>query len=161
LAPVPAVWAHVTVEHFAAVDAVSGREIAKVAELVRDNCAGLAPIELTVRRAEIWRNGVVCPVAPGLPLRDLWEITTEAGRDVTGARLGIQPDVYHPHLALAYAVNDVDDAPLRAWLPDHEVPEASLSVSALSLAAQQHDGRLITWRPIQDIPLGGTSRERA
>ncbi len=154
LAPVPAVWAHVTVEHFAPIAGVSYEEIAKVAELVRNRCEMLTPIELTIRRAEIWRNGVVCPVSPGEPLRRLWEITTAAGREVTGGRFGIQPSVYHPHLALAYAVNHLDDAPLRAWLSDHDVPEVSLPVSGLSLVAQQHDGRQITWRLVSTVPLG-------
>lgn len=130
------------------------KKIAKATGLVRDRCTVLAPIELTVRRPEIWRNGVVCPVSPGQPLRRLWEITTAAGREVTGGRFEVCPTVYHPHLALAYAFTYVNDAPLRAWLSDHEFPEVKLAVSELSLVAQQHDGREISWRHIDTVRLG-------
>jgi 2'-5' RNA ligase len=160
LAPVPAVWAHVTVGHFAPLAEVNSVEMANVTDLVRDRCAVLAPVELTVRRAEIWRHGVVCPVWPGQPLRKLWDFTTTVGHEVTGGRFGIRPDVYHPHLALANAVSYVDDAPLRAWLSDHDIPEVKLGVSHLSLLAQRHDGRQITWRLIRSIPLGAEPRGR-
>jgi 2'-5' RNA ligase len=161
LAPVAAAWTHVTVEHLAPVGALSSDEIARIIELVRNRCARLAPLELTIGRAEIWGNGVVCPVSPARPLRQLREITTAASREVTGGRFGTAPAAYHPHLALAYAVSDVHDAPLRAWLSRHEVPEASLPVRQLSLVAQEHDGGQITWRPIRAVPLGGSPPDAA
>lgn len=59
LAPVPPAWVHVTIQHVAPVDAVTGEEIAKIIGVVRDGCAHVAPFELTVGQAEVWGTGIV------------------------------------------------------------------------------------------------------
>jgi hypothetical protein len=154
LAPVLAVWTHITIERLAPAAEVSDEERAQITALVRHDCAALAPFYLTIRRAEVWRNGVVCPVSPEQSLHQLWRITTAASRQVTDGRFGTGAALAHPHLALAYAVDHLDDTPFQAWLSDHDVPEVRLRVSHVSLVAQRHDGRNITWQLTQAIPLG-------
>ena len=157
LAPVLAVWTHITIERLAPAAEVSDEERAQITALVRHDCAALAPFYLTIRRAEVWRNGVVCPVSPEQSLHQLWRITTAASRQVTDGRFGTGAALAHPHLALAYAVDHLDDTPFQAWLSDHDVPEVRLRVSHVSLVAQRHDGRNITWQLTQAIPLGAKS----
>ena len=57
LAPVLAIWAHVTIEQLTPVTEVSDEERAQITALVRQDCAALEPFYLTTRRAEAWRNG--------------------------------------------------------------------------------------------------------
>jgi 2'-5' RNA ligase len=157
LEPVPSHRAHITVQHFAPVSELSGAEIAHIAGLVRYECAGIPPFTVTAGRAEVWGSGVVCPLRPETVLRRLWELTTGAGREVTGGRFEVRPRVYAPHLALAYAVAHVDDGPLGRWISDSDVGEVTLVVGALALVAQKHDGREISWRVIDEVPLGSTA----
>ncbi len=151
LAPVPPQWSHVTICHAAPVAAVTGREVADITALVREGCAEAAPFELTVRPAEVWGTGIVCPLWPGAPARRLWQIVTAAARAVTGDQF--QPAVYHPHLALAYCFAAVEDGPLRVWLSDHRIPEMTFTADRLHLVAQWHDGHEITWQPVTTIAL--------
>ena len=153
LTPVPGQWMHITVQHFAPVSQVSTAQIEQITALVRERCAGIAPFAITAGRAEAWNTGVVCPVRPGTALRHLWQLTTSAAAQVTAAAFETRPRVYHPHLCLAYAYDHVDHELLRAWLSDSTATEVALPVTRLTLVAQQHDRRQITWRLIHEIPL--------
>jgi hypothetical protein len=42
---------------------------------------------------------------------------------------------------------------MKAWLSDHTVGPATLRATHLSLVAQSHDRRHITWRTIAVVPL--------
>jgi 2'-5' RNA ligase len=159
LAPVRPDRAHITIQHAAPVPEISGAEIAQITGLVREECAGIASFTVTAGRAQAWGSGIVCPLRPEGPLRRLWEVTTGAGREVTGDRFEIRPAAYHAHLALAYAVGQVDDGPLRRWLAVRAVAEAALAVDGLVLVAQSHDGRQISWRRIDDVPLNVSNTE--
>jgi 2'-5' RNA ligase len=155
LVPVGAEYLHVTVQHLAPVTEIASGELAEITALVRDRCAGIAPFAVTAGRAEAWETSVVCALRPGYLLGTLWQVTTSAARDVTGSRFGVVPPVYHPHMALAYAVAHVDNEPMRAWISDCDAAEVALPVTRLVLVAQQHDRREITFRIIEEIPLAG------
>lgn len=156
LTPVQGQWMHITVAHLNPVTQASTGEIEQVTGLVRERCARIAPFAVTAGRAEIWRTAVVCPIRPGPPLRELWQITTTAAREVTAGTCQAHPSTsYHPHLTLAYAHDHADDGPMRAWLSDTTTAEVALPVTRLVLVAQQHDRRKITWRLINEIPLTG------
>jgi 2'-5' RNA ligase len=153
LAPVPGQWLHITVAHLMPVTQVSAGQIEQITGLVRQACSGIAPFAVTAGRPEVWRTGIVCPIRPGPPLRHLWQVTTSAADQVTAATCQTRPGVYHPHLALAYGYDHVDDGPLRAWISDSNAADIALPVTRLVLVAQQHDCRQITWRLIEEIPL--------
>jgi len=157
LTPVAGQWMHITVQHLAPVTQISAGEIEQITGLVRERCAGIAPFAVTAGRAEAWNTGVVCPIRPGPPLRHLWEVTTGAADEVTAGTLEIRPRVYYPHLTLAYAHDHADHGPMRAWITDSSATEVALPVTRLTLVAQQHDRREITWRLIDEVPLTGST----
>jgi 2'-5' RNA ligase len=158
LAPVRPEYMHVTVQHIGPVQEIAPGELAEIAGRVRAGCGSVASFAVTAGRAEAWETSVVCPLRPGYLLGALWHLVTSASKAVTGPRLGISPAVYHPHLSLAYATAHLDQAPVRAWLADCDAPETALPVTRLVLAAQQHDGREITFRVVDEIPLTGEHR---
>lgn len=118
LAPVGPAYLHITIQHLAAVSQVTDVELGQIVKLVRERCAAFAPFAVTAGRAEAWEHGIVCPIRPGYLLASLWQATTSAASEVTGSRLEIRPAVFHPHMALAYATEHVDQAAVRAWLAD-------------------------------------------
>lgn len=155
LAPVRPEYMHVTVQHIGPVQDIAADELAEIVGRVRAGCRGVASFAVTAGRAEVWETSVVCPLRPGYLLGNLWHLVTSASSAVAGARLEIRPAVYHPHLALAYAMARVDQAPMRAWLADCDTAESALPVTRLVLVAQQHDGRGITFRVVDEVALGG------
>lgn len=157
LVPVRAEWVHIIVQHLAPAAEIGGAELGKITRRVQGRCAGIAPITVTAGRAEAWETGVVCPVRPGYMLRFLRQVTEGVGREVTGSGFGASPSAYYPHLTLAYAVASMDPGPVRAWLSDCEAGEMALEITRLVLAAQQHDGREITWRVIDEVALTGNT----
>jgi 2'-5' RNA ligase len=158
LARVRPQWMHITIQHVAPLQQLRDSEVSRIAGLVRRHCARLAPFELTAGPAQARDAGVVCPLRPGSPARQLCHLCVRASRQVTGGRFEIRPAVYHPHLALAYAIGDVDDDQVREWLCDSQAGDVVLPVTALSLVAQKHDRRQITWRLLDEIPLAGTTQ---
>lgn len=155
LATVQPSYLHITVQHFAQVSHVSDTELAQIVSLVRDRCAGFAAFAVIAGRPEAWENGIVCPIRPGYLLASLWQLTTSAATEVTGGRFEVRPAVYHPHVSLAYATAHIDQAAVRAELADCDASEVALPVTKLVLVAQQHDGREITFRILEEIPLAG------
>jgi 2'-5' RNA ligase len=159
LAPVRPEYMHVTVQHIGPVDDIAPDELAQITGRVRAGCSSVASFAVTAGRAEAWETSIVCPLRPGYLLGNLWHLVTSVSRAVTGPRLAINPAVYHPHLALAYVTAHLDQSPLRAWLADCDAADAALPVTGLALVAQQHDGREITFRVVDEIPLTGGQRQ--
>lgn len=155
LAPVRPEYMHVTVQHIGPVRGIEADELRELVGRVRSGCSSVASFAVTAGRAEVWETSIVCPLRPGYLLGTLWQLVTSASRAVSGARLDVRPAVYHPHLTLAYATAHVDHAPLRAWLADSDAAEVALPVTRLVLVAQQHDGREITFRVVDEVVLTG------
>ncbi len=149
---------HVTVQHIGPVQDIAADELAEIVGRVRAGCRSVASFAVTAGRAEVWETSVVCALRPGYLLGTLWHLVTSTSRAVTGPRLDIIPAVYHPHLALAYATAHLDQAPMRAWLTDCDAAETALPVTRLVLVAQQHNGREITFRVVDEIALTGEQR---
>jgi 2'-5' RNA ligase len=143
---------HVTVQRLGPASETTGRELARMTRLAQLRCEAMAPFTVTAGRVEAWETAVVCPVRPGYRLRFLRQILTDAA----GGTLGPEPAAYCPHLTLAFAVADVGQGQVRAWISECEPPEAELAVGRLVLVAQHHDGREITWRVIDEVALSGT-----
>jgi 2'-5' RNA ligase len=155
LAPVRAEWMHLTLQHLAPSEQVSGAELGRMVRLVRGRCGGIAPFTVTVGRAEAWETSVVCPVRPAHLLRFLREVITEVSREAAVGRFSADEASYTPHLTLAYAVAQVDSEPVREWIAGCDAAEKTLHVTRLVLVAQRHDRREITWRVIDEVALAG------
>ncbi|MEU5053561.1 2'-5' RNA ligase family protein [Streptomyces sp. NPDC021096] len=156
LAPVPAPWVHCTLLHAGPVDDYRDEEIDAIVERVSKECQIISPFNLVFDRPTVGTVAVECAARPGEPARQLWELTARADAEITGGRFPLIPAIYYPHLSLAY-VTDGPDRPdrrvLKAALSDHRGEPVTLRADRLSLVAQRHDRRHITWTPIAEVPL--------
>lgn len=151
-------WAHITVWHGAPVMDTDPEDLDRIVGQVREACREVPPFTATVRRPEIWRTAIVCPVY-GPPLRQLWSIVrrAEAGQPAQGP--GVKR--YFPHMSLAYGIGRGDDHALRERLCFLDYPEVTVFIDALTLVSQKHDGHSITWTVDAVLPLGWAGREDA
>jgi hypothetical protein len=161
LEPVAAGWIHTTVMHGGPIDRYTDSEITTIVDQVGEACATIAPFDLVYDRPTVGTVAVECPARPGAPARRLWELTTRIDASVTGGRFArIPAGDYYPHASLAYGIDGPERADrhaMKAWLsdhPDHHGGPVVFRATHLSLVAQQHNRRHITWRPIAVVPLG-------
>ncbi|WP_329169394.1 2'-5' RNA ligase family protein (plasmid) [Streptomyces sp. NBC_01267] len=158
LAPVEARWVHTTVMHGGPVADYKDEELDTIVELVRQECATIAPFDLTFDRPAIGRVAVECAARPGAPARRLWQLTTQIDVDVTGGRNPVMPAGYYPHQSLAYGMAGevrADRRAMKVLMSDHPGEPVTLRADKLSLVAQAHDRQFITWEHIVDVPLLG------
>ncbi len=82
-------------------------------------------------------------------------MTARVDAEVTGGRNPRIPTVYYPHLSLAYGTAGLrpDRRELKAALSDVPGEPVVLRADRLSLVAQRHDRRHITWTPIAEVAL--------
>ncbi|WP_382033480.1 2'-5' RNA ligase family protein [Streptomyces aurantiacus] len=156
LAPVAARWMHTTVMHGGPVAAYTSTEIDTIVDRVRAACESIAPFDLVFDRPTIGTVGIEFPARPGAPARHLWELTTRVDAEVTAARFPLLPSAYYPHLTGAYGVagpQRADRREMKVLLSDHPGEPVTLRAQKLSLVAQWHDRRHITWEHLADVPL--------
>ncbi|GAA3087051.1 hypothetical protein GCM10020000_87260 [Streptomyces olivoverticillatus] len=154
--PVAAPDAHITVLHDGPLQDFAPGEIEKITELVRTECADIAPFDITLDRPAIGRVAIECPGRPGRPARRLWELTARASAEVTGSRFPRVPSAYQPHLSIGYSTSTAtvraDRAAMKVWLSDCPRGPVTLTATALNLVAQWHTCERITWDHLVTIP---------
>ncbi|MFD7667746.1 2'-5' RNA ligase family protein [Streptomyces sp. NPDC059788] len=158
LAPVDARWVHTTVMHGGPMEEYKPGEIDTILERVRAECATIAPFDLVFDRPAIGRVAVECTARPGAPARRLWELTTRIDAEVTGSRFPTTPSGYYPHSSLAYGVAGPERAnrqTMKRLMSDHPGEPVVVRAEKISLVAQSHDRRHITWQHIANASLGG------
>jgi 2'-5' RNA ligase len=158
LAAVAPHWVHITLLHAAHVDEVPDAQLGQIVERARERCARIPGFTLTLDRPQASSLAIECLGRPGEPARQLWRLLAGITRDVTGSRFETVPSVYYPHASLAYAItDDLDNRILGAWLSDCAAEPITFPVTRISLVAQSHDLRYITWRHILDVDLAPAS----
>lgn len=158
LEPVAPQWLHLTVLHSGPEQEATPDEVAQIVEGVRNRCAQVAPFDVTFDRPAVGRVAIECMARPGAAARELWKLTYEATTAVVGDRWPLIPDGYYPHSSLAYAGathSEADRRAMKIWLSDNGPGPVTLRLEKLSLVAQWHDHRTITWEHIADVPLAG------
>lgn len=157
LAPVPPSWLHLTVLHGGPMGEYRDGEIDAMVKRAAAACREIEPFDITLDRPAIGRVAVECAGRPGAPARQLWELTGAADAAVTGSRFPRVPAVYYPHTTLAYGIageQRPDRAAMKAMLSDLPGEPVTIRAARLSLVAQSHDRRHITWRLLEEVPLG-------
>jgi 2'-5' RNA ligase len=155
-------WLHISLLHSAPVEEVSQSEVDAIIDKVREECAKIKPFELTIGRPSVGTVAIECPAWPGPAPRRLWEIVADASRGVFGDRYPTMPapGKHYPHASLAYAGEEAakaDRGDLKVKLSDAgDAGNVTFTVEKISLVAQKHDGKFITWRHTVDVPLGGS-----
>ncbi|MFI2204700.1 hypothetical protein ACH47Z_28710 [Streptomyces sp. NPDC020192] len=155
LAPVRPENFHVTILHGPPVEEMSEQQVADMIDRVREGCAGIAHLALTLDRPAVGSVAIECAGRPGVASRPLWKLTADATTTATGGRHTALPAAHYPHASLAYGVDDVERLPMKVWLSDHAVDPVPMPVDKISLVAQWHNRREIVFDRILDVPLGG------
>ncbi|MGW1022080.1 2'-5' RNA ligase family protein [Streptomyces niveus] len=150
-------WMHVTVLHAGPHASASDDEVAQMVGLVREAVAGTGPVTLTFSRPSIGTVAIERAARPGAAARALWDATWAATTAVVGERWELLPEIYQPHLTIAYAGADAahaDRAEMKASLSDIDAGEVTMAFPELTLVSQWHDHRRITWEPLATVALG-------
>lgn len=157
LCPVRPQWMHITVLHAGPQDSASAAEISRLVEEVAKRAAAHTPFEVTLSRPDIGTMAIESKGWPGAPHRALWDMTWQAQQAVVGERWPQIPAVSYPHLTHAYAGPGghlADRSVLKAALSDLPGEPVILPVATLTLVAEWHDHREITWDVLAEVPLG-------
>ncbi|MEU1824122.1 2'-5' RNA ligase family protein [Streptomyces abikoensis] len=160
ISPVPAAWVHTTILHSGPMDSFAPGEVDKIASLLQDECANIAPFSLTFDRPSIGSVAVECAARPGAPARRLWEAASQVCAEVTQSRYPITPAIYYPHLSIGYGTatkeRQASRAEMKAWLSDCEYEPVTLQARSMTMVAQWHTGSHIRWKHLRTIPLSGS-----
>ncbi|MFE5669103.1 2'-5' RNA ligase family protein [Streptomyces niveus] len=150
-------WLHVTVLHAGPHAEASDEEIAQMTALVREAVAGTGPVSLTFSRPSVGTVAIERAARPGAAARALWDATWSATEQVVGERWQLLPEIYNPHMTIAYAGADADHADraaMKSELSDINAGEVTLEFPTLSLVSQRHNHKRITWELLATVPLG-------
>lgn len=113
LPPVPDAWRHFTVRRLAQFDDLKQAELSRLADALTAQLDGVAAFDLNVGTPQVHDQAVEC-VAEPVPG---WEALVGAvGRAAEAFGGEVLDPPYAPHITLAYATGDVDDAELRRRL---------------------------------------------
>ncbi|MEU0526256.1 2'-5' RNA ligase family protein [Streptomyces niveus] len=149
-------WLHVTVLHAGPHDEASAEEVAQMTDHVREAVAGTGPVELVFSRPSIGTVGIGRAARPGAAARALWDATWAATTQVVGERWQLMPEIYNPHLTIAYAGRDAaraDGASMKSELSDIDAGDVTMSFPTLTLVSQWHTHQRIIWEPLATVPL--------
>ncbi|MBW1597255.1 2'-5' RNA ligase family protein [Streptomyces sp. JJ38] len=157
LARVEARWLHTTLMHGGPITEYRPGEIDEITARVAKECVSITPFELTYGRPSVGNVAIELTAWPGERSRRLWELTTRIDAEVTGGRFPVIPAAHYPHASLAYADAEAakaDRTALKVALSDLPGEPVTLPVTSISLVAQSHDNRHITWEHLATVPLG-------
>lgn len=149
---------HNTVLHSGPVDEATPQEIDQIVTEVREGAVDIAPYEMTFSRPDIGNVAIESKGYPGAPHRRLWEMTGKAHQAVVGDRWPLIPAVSYPHLSHAYSGEEAhlaDRSALKVALSDLHGDPVTVLVENITLVAEWHDRREITWDVLATVPLGG------
>ncbi|MEU4506789.1 hypothetical protein [Streptomyces sp. NPDC024089] len=158
LCPVSPQWMHLTVLHAGSQGTASPAEVDRLVTEVAKRAADIAPFDVTLSRPDIGTMAIESKGYPGAPHRQLWEMTWQAQRTVVGDRWPRIPSSSYPHLSHAYAGAQghlADRGALKVTLSDLPGGPVTVPVTALTLVAEWHDRREITWDVLAEVRLGG------
>jgi 2'-5' RNA ligase len=146
---------HITLVHGAPMDRLLPGELDDLIGRLRLRLAQAEPVTMTLLQPTLGGTALVCPGTPAEPTRALWRACAEEVSTATGRRFPTQPAVHHPHTTLAYSTGTSGrHAQIEAWPSDHRADPVTFTIDRVTVVAQSHDGREITWRPLAEVPLG-------
>ncbi|MFE6496284.1 hypothetical protein [Streptomyces sp. NPDC057748] len=142
-------------------DHASPAEVDRLVTEVAKGAAEIVPFDVTLSRPDIGTMAIESKGYPGAPHRQLWEMTWQAQRAVVGDRWPRIPSISYPHLSHAYAGAEghlADRGALKVTLSELPGDPVTVPVTTLTLVAEWHDRREITWDVLAEVPLGGRGR---
>ncbi|MEH0975114.1 2'-5' RNA ligase family protein [Micromonospora sp. CPCC 205546] len=152
---VPLDGLHLTMQGLGFTDEVSAPDLNTIVAEVRQRCAGLAPLELSLGPADPDAEGIGLLVQPW----DRVEHLRATIRDAIGAVWPAVPepaDGFRPHVTIAYSGSPAPTDPIRARLAElRDQPPARATVSEVTLIALRRENRTYRWTTAATVSLAG------
>ncbi|WEH37849.1 2'-5' RNA ligase family protein (plasmid) [Streptomyces sp. AM 4-1-1] len=153
LNPVPVQWLHATVQ---SIGPLTPAAAAAVAAAARPALAAIEPFAIEIGPAQAIHNGVVPAIYPENRITDLYWTLRRVTEHVVGTQtMPKAPEVFWPHLSLAYSGARWDHDELSRALVRLRPPRPRMTVTRAVLVDQKQTWRdKYTWTVIAEVPLG-------
>lgn len=152
---VPAQWLHLTVQGVGFTDEVAESEMRAIVASARTRCADVAPFNLRLGPAVVFREGASLPGAPAVPARRMRDALRAAIADVRGEAGVAEGDHFLPHVSLAYSAVDGSAERLTQAVDSCILEPVSVAVRGVSLIALDRDARIYRWTTHARVRLRG------
>ncbi|MGP8298130.1 2'-5' RNA ligase family protein [Streptomyces inhibens] len=153
LSPVPVQWLHSTLQSIGPLTPAQAGAVAAAGQAaLRD----FEPFEVEIGPAQAIQNAVVPAIYPEDRISELFWTLRCATEGVVGPEtMPKAPDVFWPHMSLAYSGARWDHDDLSRALVKLRPPRARMTVKRVFLVDQQQIWRdKYTWTVLAEVPLG-------
>lgn len=151
---IPAQWLHISVQHIGFADEVPDDQLRRVANDVKQRCAAMQSIRISVGSPVVAEEGVALRVRPAELLISSRKAIREVVANVRGPNLVPGGTDFSPHVTLAYAHFPGDTQPTSKNLEALEPQWAASRFQEFNLARLWRADRLYKWETMEYIRLG-------
>ncbi len=151
---VPARWLHLTVQGVGFTDEVDDRAVRAILAAARGRCAEVAPFELTLGPALLFREGISLCGRPLEPARRLRTSLRAAIADVWGQNGLPESEHFIPHVSLAYSATDGSTDRFIDAIEACPLKSATITVRGVTLIVLNRDSRMYQWHRFEHLSLG-------
>jgi 2'-5' RNA ligase len=149
----PRQWLHLTVLLIGLADDIPPATIDVMIREARLSLGRVPPTSVTFGRVLYHREAITLGVQPDGALDPVLAAVREA-QTAAGVSSGVRAGPWIPHVTVAYSTTEQPAAPIISAL-GRELPECNVTVSTVSLVAQQGPERRWNWRCMAEVPLAG------
>ncbi|WP_405842574.1 2'-5' RNA ligase family protein [Streptomyces platensis] len=153
LSPVPVQWLHSTLQSIGPLTPAQASEVAASGQAaLRD----FEPFALEIGPAQAIHNAVIPAIHPEDRISELfWTLRRTTEGVIHPETMPKAPEVFWPHMSLAYSSAQWDHDDLSRALVKLRPPRARMTVRRVFLVNQQQTWRdKYTWTVLAEVPLG-------
>jgi 2'-5' RNA ligase len=150
---VPLDGLHLTMQGLGFTDAVSDVDLKAIVAAVRERCAELPPLELSLGPVDPDAEGIGLLIQPWDRVEQLRSTIREAIGSVWPA-VPEPADGFRPHVTIAYSASDTPTQPIRDRLADlRHQPPVQVTVTEVPLIALRRENRTYRWTTVAMVSL--------
>jgi len=153
----PPEWLHSTVLRVGLADGIAAASIGEMIEEARRRLRTVPPISVSLGRVLYHPEAITLGVQPADALDSVFDAVQDAAQSIVGKPEYAERTCWTPHVTVAYSTTVQPAGPIIAAL-GRELPECKITVSSVSLIAQQGAERQWDWQPVAEAQLGNTQR---
>jgi len=149
----PLEWLHSTVHMVGLADDIEVSSIDQMIRLTRQRLHKIPPISVSFGQVLYHPEAVTLGMQPVGALDSLFDAVRDAARSAVGRPGDAVTTRWPPHVTVAYSTAFQAAGPIITAL-GRELPDCNVTVSSISLIAQQGAERQWDWRSVAEIQLG-------
>ncbi|MFB9895037.1 2'-5' RNA ligase family protein [Planobispora takensis] len=151
---IPLKWLHLTMQGIGFTDEVSTDDVDAIAAAVTSRLKAMEPVELTFTRPVTDPEALQFHVQPAKGIREVRRAVRAGIAEVWGADRVPDPEIWTPHVSIAYSNSDGPAEPYAKALDSVEAEPVTVRVSQIQLIVIDRDERLYRWDTHMGVPLG-------